>query len=238
MESGEGLGEVWEETQSALLETIPLYDRGNRLISFGRDTQYRREGILRTVRSGDAVLDLGCGPGTMSRITLGSNKEAGELVLADPLKPMLEAARANVSGNPVSRVSGLFEHLPFRDGVFDVVMCGFSFRDARSYRSAVGDIARVLKKNGRFLIVDLGKPDGRLHRWVIGLYFRFAAGLLTFLVLGRRGLVFSKIYPTYLKYPTVSRIRELLEERFEAVTVEARMMGGVIIALAEKPKAL
>lgn len=235
MKPDEGLGEVWQETEDALIETIPVYDRGNRVISFGRDIGYRREGIVKAVRKGDKVLDLGCGPGTMSQILLNTVDEVSDLVLADPLKPMLNAANSNIQNDAVSMVSGIFETLPFRDEAFDVVMCGFSFRDAQNYRGAIAEIARVLKRDGgRFLIVDLGKPDDWLQRWFVGLYFRFGVGFLTFLVLGRRGLVFSRIYPTYQKYPRTSRIRSLLEERFEHITIETRMMGGAVIALAER----
>ncbi len=237
MKPDEGLGEVWQETEEALIKTIPVYDRGNQIMSFGRDKRYRREGIAQAVKQGDRVLDLGCGPGTMSRILLDTGEGISELVLADPLGPMLSAARSRVSENIVQMTSGIFENLPFRNNVFDVAMCGFSFRDAQSYPKAIAEIARVLKQeDGRLLIVDLGKPDGLLPRQLIGLYFRYVASVLTFLILGRKGLAFSRIYPTYRKYPTISRIRSLLESQFEDVTIETRMIGGVLIAIARQPK--
>jgi demethylmenaquinone methyltransferase/2-methoxy-6-polyprenyl-1,4-benzoquinol methylase len=132
-------------------------------------------------------------------------------------------------------VSGIFERLPFQEETFDVVMCGFSFRDAQNYYAAVREISRVLKHDGgRFLIVDLGKPNGRLQRWLVGLYLRFIAGFLAFLILGRQGLVFSRIYPTYRKYPRINQLRSILNEEFEHVTIDTKMMGGAIISLAEK----
>ncbi len=236
MASEEGLAEVWQETQDALIETIPFYERGNWVISFGRDVKYRREGIVKAVKTGDVVLDLGCGPGTMSEVLLDSVKGVRNLVLTDPLRPMLQAAKTGMQGNPSRFVNGLFERLPFRNGVFDVVMCGFSFRDAQNYRVAVEEIGRVLKKDGgRFLIVDIGKPDNRILKWLIGLYFRFIAGFLAALFLGRKGFVFSKIYPTYRKYPSISRIRDILQEQFKDATIETKMMGGAIIAVAKNP---
>jgi len=236
MKPEEGLGEVWQETEDALIKTIPVYDQGNRVISFGRDRRFRREGIAKTVKRGDRVLDLGCGPGTMSRILLDTVDDVSELVLMDPLRQMLSAAKSTFSGDSAQMTSGIFEHLPFRDDTFDVVMCGFSFRDAQNYREAIEEIGRILKRGeGRLLIVDLGKPDSRLRRWLVGTYFRFIAGFLTFLILGRKGLVFSSIYPTYRKYPKVSRTRSLLEAQFVEVTIETRMLGGAMIAIARQP---
>lgn len=236
MKPEEGLGEVWQETEDALIKTIPVYDQGNGVISFGRDRRFRREGIAKTVKQGDKVLDLGCGPGTMSRILLDTVDGVSELVLMDPLRQMLSAARSQFSGDSAQMTSGIFEHLPFRDDTFDVVMCGFSFRDAQNYREAIAEIRRILKRGeGRLLIVDIGKPDSRLQRWLVGIYFRFIAGFLTFLILGRKGLVFSSIYPTYQKYPKVSRTRSLLEAQFGEVTIETRMLGGAMIAIARQP---
>ncbi len=237
MSSGEGLGEVWGATQDVFEEIIPVYERGNRIISFGLDLRYRREGIVGVVRREDLVLDLGCGPGTMSRVLLNSVGEVKGLVLADASQAMLEAAKPRVPTGLSTFVNGVFENLPFRGGVFDVVMCGFSFRDARSYVAAVEEVRRVLKRGrGRFLIVDLGKPDNRILRWLVGLYFRFIAGFLASLFLGRRGFIFSKIYPTYRKYLRISQIRRILEERFEHVHIETKLLGGALIAVAEKPR--
>ncbi len=229
--------DVWRETQDALMKIIPFYAKGNRVISLGRDAGYRREGIVAAVKTGDVVMDLGCGPGTMSAILLDSVGDVGNLVLTDPLMPMLKAAKIRVPRSPSRFVNGLFESLPFRNEIFDVVMCGFSLRDAQNYRAAVEEIGRVLKRDGgRLLIVDLGKPDNRLLRWLIGLYFRFIAGFLAFLFLGRKGLLFSRIYPTYRKYPRVSQIHEILQERFTDVAIDTKMLGGAMIAIAKNPK--
>jgi len=235
MPSEGGLGELWSEIQRVLLEVRPFYEEGNRAISFGRDIRYRHEGIVKAVRSGDLVLDAGCGPGTMSKIILESVKGVGGVVLMDPLLSMLQTAIKKVDGQ--SAAAGIFEKLPFRGGSFDVVVCGFSLRDALSFESAVGEITRVLKPDGgRLLMVDLGKPDNLILRWLIGLYWRFFAGMLAALRLGRRGFAFSRIYGTYIRYLRTSCIRRILEARFESVSIETRLLGGVLIVVAEKPR--
>ena len=213
----------------------PLYDSMMKWLA--RESEFKPKLITQAkIQTSSRVLDLGCGPGTMSRILLDTVDDVSELVLMDPLRQMLSAAKSRFSGDSAQMTSGIFEHLPFRDDTFDVVMCGFSFRDAQNYREAIEEIGRILKRGeGRLLIVDLGKPDSRLRRWLVGTYFRFIAGFLTFLILGRKGLVFSSIYPTYRKYPKVSRTRSLLEAQFGEVTIETRMLGGAMIAIARQP---
>ena len=56
--------------------------------------------------------------------------------------------------------------MPFRSGGFDAIMCGYSLRDAIGLRIAISEAHRVLRKGGRFVIVDLGKPDSRFVRVV------------------------------------------------------------------------
>ncbi len=238
METKEGLAEVWSANQEVLIRTLPIYQKGNRIISLGRDMEYRRKGIVAAVEPGDTVLDMGCGPGTMSSVLLDSIKNVGYLVLADHLMPMLKTARSEIQDVSSRFVSGLFENLPFREGIFDIVMCGFSLRDAQNFRDAVKEIHRVLKNDGRLIIVDIAKPNNRIHSWFIGLYFRFIAGFLAFLFMGKKGFIFSKIYPTYRKHLRIDSFKSLLNERFEDVQIESRMLGAVMIVVARHPRSL
>lgn len=237
MDSEEGLEEIWPEIQNTLIDIIPIYVKGNNIISFGQDKKLRRKGIIKTVKTGDSVLDLGSGPGTMSRILLDNIENIGNLVLMDPLRPMLNVAKMNMKDNPSKTVSGVFENLPFRDKSFDVVMCGYSFRDAQNFKKASKEMNRVLKNDtGRLLIVDIGKPDNRFLRWLIGLYLRFFAGLLVSLFLGRKGFIFSKIYLTYRKFLTKKQITNIFQNLFYEVKIETSMFGGAITLTAQNPK--
>src|SRR3972149_4371210 len=46
----------------------------------------------------------------------------------------------------------------------DAVLCGYSLRDSFSLVEAISEVHRVLKNGGRFIIVDIGKPDNVLLR--------------------------------------------------------------------------
>jgi len=220
----------------ALLEIIPVYDRGNQVISLGRDTSLRREGIAKTVRPHDLVLDAGCGPGVMTEIAVSVAPPLRGVVLLDPLKPLLSAASERLRGSRqiTAPLRGVLEELPFQDGVFDVVMCGFSLRDARDMGMALREIARVVKRGGYLLVVDLGKPDNALLRWGAGIYWRYLAVFLALLFLGRRGLPYSTLYATYQRLPRNGELCEMLRELFTSASLSARMLGGALIAVAEK----
>ena len=129
---------------------------------------------------------------------------------------------------------GVFEHMPFLGEKFDDVLCGYSLRDAIGLRTAIAEIHRVLKKGGRFVIVDLGKPDNSLIRTCVSFYLRLILPIVAIMVGGRLGLKFATLYRTYRLWPENKKLESLLLEKFSRVEFEKAMMGGAIMVVAYK----
>lgn len=224
-----GLGaDYWPRVMLALEDVIPVYDRVNRLISAGRADRHRAAGVAGRLSPGDAVLDAGSGFGNMSRAAL-SECGSVSLVLCDPLMPMLRRAGARRD-----RACGVFESMPFRDGSFDAVLCGYSLRDAVQLRAAVSELHRVLRPGGVLVVVDLGKPDNALVRAGVAAYLRLAVPVIGLAAGGRRGLRFGELYGTFRRWPTVSGLRGVLAEKFARVDVSTDLMGGAVMMAAHK----
>lgn len=240
-----GLGSrYWPEVIEVLRAIVPVYDRVNRVISLGKDEEYRRRAIAGRVAPGDRVLDAGSGYGNMSRAALAEVGGNAAVVLYDPIPEMLANVRNYFSSPsssqfsavavPPSLSSGIFEHMPFRDGTFDAVLCGYSLRDAIDLRKAIGEMHRVLRPGGRLVIVDLGKPDGAAKRWLVSMYLKYLLGLSAYLVAGRAGLKFKTLYGTFLRWPRNSELEEMLKELFPKVVFEKGMLDGAVIIAAYK----
>jgi SAM-dependent methyltransferase len=100
------------------------------------------------VRSGDAVLDVGCGTGVVA-ITAAL---AGAKVSGLDLTPeLLDHARANqaVAGCNVEWTEGDAEALPYPDASFDIVLSQFGHIFAPRPDVALAEMRRVLKPGGR-----------------------------------------------------------------------------------------
>ncbi len=228
-----GLGSYWGEVIQVLQEIIPVYDKVNSIISLGKDKKHRIRGISQRVHPGDNILDAGSGFGNMSKTALELTDNKISITLYDPLVPMLKNTSIFFEEAP-NMANGVFEHIPFRDGKFDAVLCGYSLRDAISLRIAISEIHRVLKKDGRLVIVDLGKPDELILRAGVSFYLRCILPILAFIAGGRLGLKFGTLYGTYKRWPRNKRLEELILAKFSRIEFEKDLMGGAIMVAAYK----
>ena len=228
-----GLGSYWGEVMDVLREIIPVYDKVNSYISLGKDKEHRIRGITGRVFPGNKILDAGSGFGNMSKTASKICDNKISITLYDPLVPMLKNTGTFFEETP-DMANGVFEHIPFRDEEFDAVLCGYSLRDAINLRIAVSEIHRVLKKDGRFVIVDLGKPDEAFIRLGVSLYLRCILPILALIAGGRLGLKFGTLYGTYKRWPKNKKLEEILLEKFSRVEFEKDLMGGAIMIAAYK----
>jgi len=228
-----GLGSHWGEVLDVLEEVIPVYDKVNSVISLGKDEEYRKRGISGRVKQGDVVLDAGSGFGNMSKTALKICNNDLQITLYDPLQPMLKNTKKIIT-NTLNLICGVFEHIPFQDETFDAVMCGYSLRDAISLKTAISEIHRVLKKSGRFVIVDLGKPDNSFLKFGISFYLKIALPIIASVTTGKLGFKFGTLYRTFKLWPQNKKLEALLLEKFSKVEFEKGMMGGAIMVTAYK----
>ncbi len=226
-----GLGSYWGEVLDVLREIIPVYDKVNSYISLGKDKEHRIRGIKGRVKSGDLILDAGSGFGNMSKTAIDITDGKIHITLYDPLVPMLQQTSKFFDEKP-NLISGVFEHIPFKDEEFDAVLCGYSLRDAINLRIAISEIHRVLTKEGKVVIVDLGKPDEAIIRLGVSFYLRAILPIIALIAGGRLGLKFAKLYGTYKRWPQNKKLEALLLEKFSRVEFEKDLMGGAIIVAA------
>ncbi len=231
-----GLGRrYWGEVIEVLRSIVPVYDRVNRVISLGKDEEYRQRAIRGRVKPGNLVLDAGSGFGNMSRVALAEAGGDARVVMYDPIPEMLANVK-NFFGPEVNRSlsSGVFEYIPFQDNTFDAVMCGYSLRDAIDLPQAISEMHRVLKTGGRLIIVDLGKPDNPVIRSMVAAYLKYFLGISAYLVAGKAGLKFRTLYGTFLRWPQNSQLEAMLKAKFSTVQMDKGMLGGAVMIAAYK----
>ena len=216
-----GLQHKWAYVVNSLQGIVPSYEKASSRISLYADRRMRAEAVRFAVRSGDRVLDLGSGPGTMSRVV---SKAGGSPVLVDASMVMLKA-----SGFP-DAVQGTFEYLPFRGGAFDGGVSGFALRDAHDLRRALAELARVIRPGGKFAICDLGKPDNPAKALAVAMYIRTVPSVIGLASVGRSGLRYGSLFDTYALVLHNSELVETLSHYLGPTTLHETQMGGSIVA--------
>jgi len=228
-----GLGSYWGEVLDVLRDIIPVYDKVNSSISLGKDVEHRTRAIKGRIKSGDKVLDAGSGFGNMSKTALNITNGDSEIMLYDPLLPMLKNTNKLFKDKPET-MCGVFEHIPFKDEQFDVALSGYSLRDAISLKTAISEIHRILKKDGKWIIVDLGKPDDSIARFGVSFYLKIILPIIAYRAGGKLGLKFATLYGTYKLWPKNKKLESMLLEKFSKVEFEKDLMGGAIMVAAYK----
>jgi ubiquinone/menaquinone biosynthesis C-methylase UbiE len=97
--------------------------------------------------AGMRVIDLACGPGTLSRRLAKSVSPGGEVVGVDLAPGMIELARASIPGARFEVMD--IERLEFADGSFDAAVCGHGLQFAPDLAAALSEARRVLRPDGR-----------------------------------------------------------------------------------------
>jgi demethylmenaquinone methyltransferase/2-methoxy-6-polyprenyl-1,4-benzoquinol methylase len=138
------------------------YDFLNHFLSANQDVRWRKRAVrVLGVRRADRVLDLCCGTGDLS-FELLRRQPRCQIVAADFALRMLErGARKAQTSNPQFVCADALR-LPFGDGYFDGAMCAFGARNFENTESGLCEVWRVLKPNGRLLILEFMRPQSAL----------------------------------------------------------------------------
>ena len=139
---------------------VRYYDTIVGLVTLGRTRKMHQSTIqLANLRPGEVILDIGCGTGKLIFAAEKVVGLGGTAVGLDVEPGMIEQAKANaakVNSRATFGVASITE-IPYPDSSFDVVSSSLVYHHLNQVQKVAGlqEVARVLKPNGRFLIVDL-----------------------------------------------------------------------------------
>ncbi len=138
------------------------YDGLNRVISLGSDVKWRKK-VIKLVASTQpkSILDIATGTGDLA-IQFAENTSAEKIVGLDISDGMLSVARKKVEGKEnlkkIEFIQADSEALPFNDNTFDAITVSFGIRNFENLEKGLGEILRVLKEGGRFVILETSVP--------------------------------------------------------------------------------
>jgi demethylmenaquinone methyltransferase/2-methoxy-6-polyprenyl-1,4-benzoquinol methylase len=149
----------------------PKYDVMNDLMSAGMHRIWKAYTVMvANVKPGQRVLDIAGGTGDLAMAFAPLVGAAGQVVHTDINQAMLGEGRNRLldAGISLPTVACDAEHLPFKDGYFDLVTVAFGLRNMTHKDGALAEMNRVIKPGGKLLVLEfskVAKPLEKFYDW-------------------------------------------------------------------------
>ena len=162
---------------AAMFDRIsPKYDALNHLLSLNIDKVWRRKTAKAVAKSQPkTILDLATGTADLA-IALAKCNPQAHIIGMDISEKMLEIGKEKVSkkglANQIELRLGDAATLPFESNTFDAVTVAFGVRNFENLEHGLSEIQRVLKPNGRAVILEFSMPERFPIKQLYALYFK------------------------------------------------------------------
>jgi ubiquinone/menaquinone biosynthesis C-methylase UbiE len=143
----EKVRDVYGGPQGAFLATASLLSLhihlGDRLL---RERKF-------DLRGSKNILDVGSGAGQIAKHLLKYADRDASITCCDLSPEMLRRARTRLKNPLPSHVAADLCHLPFADGSFDCITCGYVLEHLPDARPGLAELSRVMRPGGRMLLL-------------------------------------------------------------------------------------
>jgi ubiquinone/menaquinone biosynthesis C-methylase UbiE len=156
------------QTEGHMIHWANRYDSTVQLLTLGQSKRLRTWTIdAAKIRSGESILDVGCGTGELTRFAKRAAGETGQVFGIDASPEMIDVAREKAAREKLNIEFRLepIEHLSFADNSFDAVLSSLMMHHLPQdlKRAGLSEIYRVLRPNGRLVIVDMKRASGAVE---------------------------------------------------------------------------
>ncbi|MCS1409101.1 MAG: Demethylmenaquinone methyltransferase [Verrucomicrobia subdivision 3 bacterium] len=220
-----------QDNRAARVKTLfnqiaPRYDLVNDVQSLGMHRLWKRRLLtLASVEPGERALDACCGTGDITLALAG----CGAIVTGiDFSLNMLEKARSRCPREAnVDFLEGDAMALPFPPDTFNLVTIAYGLRNLSDFDAGLKELIRVLRPEGRLLILDFGKPKFALWRHCYFAYLRWVVPVFGWFFCGdwaayRYILDSLEHYPAQEGIATAMRSLNMTDIRID------NLLGGVM----------
>jgi demethylmenaquinone methyltransferase/2-methoxy-6-polyprenyl-1,4-benzoquinol methylase len=155
-----------EEIKNMFSKISKNYDYMNNVMSLGMHHLWRKRLVkLSGAKRGDTVLDTASGTGDLAIAFKKAIKE-GRVIATDFCSDMLKklpmkAIKRNMEID--TELADILD-LHYENNTFDIAGISFGIRNVDDLYRALSELARVVKPNGKLMILETGKPKGFMKK--------------------------------------------------------------------------
>ncbi len=169
------------EVRTMFNTIAPRYDLLNHLLSLGIDKLWRKHAIetLRPLAPAH-IIDVATGTGDFAikaHQMLGC-KVTGTDLSVGMLSVATEKVKEKKLSNDITFLEADSEQLPFESNTFDAVTVAFGVRNYGDLDKGLAEMARVIKKGARMVILEFSKPTMFPFKQLYLFYFKHILPLM------------------------------------------------------------
>jgi demethylmenaquinone methyltransferase / 2-methoxy-6-polyprenyl-1,4-benzoquinol methylase len=211
----------------------PTYDKINRILSLGMDQKWRRRVIEKLPpRKELEILDIATGTGEQISAMLDSHASIRSVVGVDLSSEMMEIAKQKI-GAKVQFLRADAQELPFEENTFDAATFSFGIRNVVNPLRSLESIYRVLKPEGRCLILEFSLPSLPFRPFYL-FYLRYLLPRIGGF-LSKEPAAYKYLNQTIETFPYGESFCSLMADAgFKNVTQTKMALGGVSLYCGEK----
>jgi demethylmenaquinone methyltransferase/2-methoxy-6-polyprenyl-1,4-benzoquinol methylase len=229
-----------KKEQVALMfdQIAPKYDFLNRFLSAGIDISWRKKALnLLKKKHPERILDVATGTADLA-IMATKILNPKKVVGIDISEGMLSFGRQKIAANQLSEIielhAGDSEAIQFPDESFDAVTVSFGVRNFQNLEKGIGEIFRVLKKNGTLVVLEFSKPKLPLIKQLYSLYMNVVTpGMGSFFSKNRNA--YQYLNDSVQKFPEGKAFQSVLDKAgFQKTNIKTLSFGICTIYTGEK----
>ena len=192
------------------------YDLLNRLLSLRRDVYWRRFAVRELLKTGGGFfLDVATGTGDCAIEILMQGEKRKKVVGVDFTSEMIYAGRKKIEREGLSDCITLLEtnamSLPFEDNYFDGVVSAFGVRNFSDIKRGIREMRRVIRKNGKVVILEFTNPSNKTFKKIYHLYFKRILPFIGGIISGKR-YAYQYLPDSVIEFPDQKGLKKIMED--------------------------
>lgn len=217
-----------------------FYDLLNRFLSFRFDQRWRKFAVKVSNISPDAkVLDVCSGTGDLAIAYSKMLNGRGNVIGSDFCHEMLKYGESKIGKLDLQRKINFTEadtlNLPFHDNQFHIASVAFGIRNVSNLDKGIMEMCRVVKKNGRIVILEFSQPTNPLFRKIYFFYFRKILPTIGNMISSSEDNAYTYLPNSVLTFPDRNKLKEKLEKcGLKDVEIHSLTLGIVTVHVGIK----
>ena len=233
---GSGAGKKAEVER--MFDTIaPKYDLLNRVLSLGIDVSWRKKALSYLTANPQSILDVATGTADVA-IMAAKRLRPATVTGIDIANQMLDFGRVKIKNEGLESVisleTGDSEQLRFANNSFDAVTVAFGVRNFENLEKGLAEMYRVLRPNGRVVILEFSRPHIFPFKQLYNAYFKYILPLIGRLT-SRDIRAYTYLFESVQAFPEGSDFTNILTKTgFQHPVCERLTLGICSIYTATK----